>query len=497
MTTVRPVAVVAALLLLPALGGCLRSGPSASCTVRVPPLSAGASAKYRASGYVFLPWTIGGGLVEWATVGPDEDPDEVDFLDLPNGSTIRVELRQRSRPTVDLYGRQRSAVQATFWAEVPDRPQPIPFADVWVDPDTGGLVKVVQRNLKLDEGDAHYFPRFGSLNHTGPLFAPLFSNRSLHPGDSGHVEYPRDLFFQELPPNGTLRWRVTDVGAAAEECRATVRVDTDQDSEDDVFRLTFTSDTPLPVRVRTVDTDPRRRESGALEEPLQMNLNSYSEGGGIQLAPFRGRPWYETTTLPRQAPKGSFLPGRGGLFPTSFDEASRVARRSRTGAWFQAHPEARVAFVRHWMGHPNSSINDKWLIQWVDPNGSRHAVEVTNESRTPLRARNSTESSTVVFDVNTSYPEVPDRWPTLHGMARLHRTRYDRDPTFLRCRLDESECWLGTHRSTHARYECDMFCRGDNYGGSGLGLGMVFWLDRGWYLKDQSWDPAGLTRPAR
>lgn len=491
----KALAVLVALAATP-LAGCLGPGTGTaeagshgtdpSCgPVKIPAVHAGTSFTYDAEGFFGLQGS-GTDLVyeyRWE----DED-DSV----LPEGSQVRVAVGSK-RHHVGALGHYQEAFQATYWVEHPDHPEPLAVADQYLSADDGQLVFDWVRysgNLGGQEGDLQLgLPQM--WNDTGLLQAPLLWDRPLREGDAWRIEGAEFPFTiaNTTPASVELTIEAVDRVAGACEARAELierRPYAGGLDGPERVEIVFRSDRALPVRYTV------HHPSGAV---ASLELAEVRPGSGERLPAFQGSPMPETNLS--QAPPFESIPAGGeDVFPTSFRRAVQAVRDDpRKGLWLDLHPDARPVYVYHGMGHPEGSIIDAWLIEWRTPDGDRMGADIEyHEEREMGDDDRYTVDDFKYLSERASYPEGAADWVTMEALALVHHRVYGTPPEVLVCQPGLGACHVGTHDGTNQPQECD----GCDEQGGGLfrNPGITVDLERGWVLREQSFDRDALAAPA-
>jgi len=151
------------------------------------------------------------------------------------------------------------------------------------------------------------------------------------------------------------------------------------------------------------------------------------------------------------------------------------------------NPESKPWQVSHTMGSSSSSVVDEWIIEWASSEGTGFQAVVTRTRPIlPILPDEWQVAGTPRTEVLA--PRVAAFWVTLSEMARIHRLGYGENPEVLMCQLADGYCAMGTHENTGAR-------RAGEPGGGGPQFGLIFWLERGWAIQEQSLDQRFLGPP--
>lgn len=231
-----------------------------------------------------------------------------------------------------------------------------------------------------------------------------------------------------------------------------------------------------------------------------MTLDEADPGSGSSLPAFQpaSPPLVPTTTLERAPPQDGFLPDRGRLWPTTYDEAVRAIRDQldHVDRWLREHPQAVPVNAMHRLGHPDALIHDEWWITWFAPNGEREGGVAQNKSRTVLRQENEIQAGALQDSADYTYPDRPGPWVKLSEMARIHRIVYREDPEIVDCNVSRGVCWVGTHRSMHRPYACDRWCMDSANYEPPSEVGFRFAIQEGLIFGEQSYHPDTAPPPA-
>lgn len=485
-----------ALALAPALAGCATlTGPSEGpCTeVTVPQARMGDRYAYDAEGgFADL---NRGSLVDWQGINPDTDREQ-DWLTFPNGSTLRILVADQPEQRTNLYAETEPAVQATYWAHVPDEPDPAPFRDEWIDPDDGTMVQYADRLYRYDgDGGAIHFIWYQVRRQPALLGMPALWNRTLVEGETGEIdwpEYPWTHGWRDKEVTEHLRWTVTDVREVDGTCRAVL------DAE--VAISPSSSLTRFPARFVVSEAAPMplvyEWEYPLKNSPdLRMELADRSAGDGDRLPVFTES---QTETPLRQGTLATAPPEDGWVaqtadpFATSYQEALEATREDEPGgSWLADHPDAVVADVRHTPdSDPATGEIDRWVIRWADPDSDEGLESIVRRRYTdPLTGREEIVAGTRVEEVEDPVRPNASKWVTLGAMVHAYEQVYGEELRRLNCPFEGYGCHLGPPAPGSS---------GSGASASALGpFGLEVWLAEGWTLQNQATGQAGLGPPVR
>lgn len=485
------------LLLTVALAGCIGLPAGAphgqDCrTLEVPHPRGGDRYSYQATGKLNMLLAGGPMAVDWTVVGANESST----LDLPEGSTVDVVVAEDPRPVLTAGGVTETAYQVSYWVTRADIGVPLAFLDQWISAGDATMVQNVGRNLPNPGppgNGVQHLVHFSRRGRPTLFLSSLYWGASLQAGDAGIHPYTWAIVADGVKTRN-VTWTVLDTYATPDGCRAEVSADfTIGANEMQVLegtRLTLSDRVPVPVRYQEIPSPDFPKMRGSV-----LELARYDAGPGAPLPTpsVRGL----GPALPTAPHEGHFLPGRGGVFPTDYDEAVQAMRDDASmGEWLKNHPGARPVEVIHWLGSPDQSsptdpvestrIIDQWEITWAPTDGDDfRAATATRKNVSGLLVEDGERID--VEDWHGGLEPVaptPDTLPTLARLADLHQLIYGEEPETLVCQVEEDrrECWIGTHEGTGLPYA-------DGGGGGPSIPGVRVSLSTGYLIAAQSFGP--------
>lgn len=509
-TAPRPtgVAVAVVTLVLPAFVGCITSAPDtpgdglpqgtpppqACGDVEVPALRQGASYTWGAEGkyYESTRWVN----TDWSATNPGSDRSGP--IVLPEGSGLTIRVADEPEPMLTYHGDHVPAVQATYWFDHADEPNPNPAFDVWVDPDTGNLVQWTWRTEAATKGDIFHGSRFLARSRPPLLFGSLFWNATLGPDDSGRHAWREGPYNSDWSHQGQewINWTVERVRPAKdrEACLAEVEAEVGLRPGTQLgvadLSLTLASDRAMPIAYTWDHPDVWAEFYDEPQPTFRLRLEDATRGSGPSLAAFRDTlPGDDTvedldaTRLPMRPPRNGSNYHGADIFTTDYDRAVRKAKATEDGqVWFGNHPDARPAYLEHLKGNESSENIDYWNIFWTEPEG-RDTFQAMVTRKEPLLPGLDDR-----FEVHTRRSQQDwnlaplEDWTTMGGFEQAFESYYEGEQLeVLSCdfRLGEGgvDCDGGSQNSTGRH----------GIGGWAGVRPFTIWIRTGWIFNDPGW----------
>jgi hypothetical protein len=469
--------IAALLLALTSIGGCVSSSDGGDCgSIVIPPVRSNDHFLYAAEGAPNFVST--NYITDWRTTPIAGSP-----LRLPTGSRLELAL---GNPDMRLTsaGDQDRAVQASFWASIPDAGGAFDLFDEWISTSTGHLDQLVYRHLRNAGPYRDEQIRYTRTLQPGLLLAGLFQNQSLSSLRNGALSIPVEMPVPNAPEgHGSLEWSLNQTGGSPCQWTAEVEFRDPVPGVTSVMHVTinFTAGIPMPVGYHYEYVRP----DGSAPNPiarLTLKLERWTSAG-TTVSPFVPTPG-EQTALQLGVPQTEFLDGEIPSFPTPLAVASDTIRKHES-AWFAAHPTATGLRLVHRMGQPDGPIADAWTLTWTDESGDGLEAEA-RAYRTPdgipalIVVQNSSQMAGL---------DIPRKaaFPTLNEVGALLETTFGR-AEFLTCDFATEWCQGGTHNGTLEPYAAQPLT-GDTL------PGLIVWPRMGLVLQEDSNDVYPIGAP--
>jgi hypothetical protein len=424
-------------------------------------------------------------------------------IHLPAGATVEVTISRQATYRIGMSGGTESVYEVGYTATRLDH-GPFRFMEEWMESQTSSLASVMKRNANLLTDVPNNQEVFTKNNRTPLLFAPLFWDRPLSTGEVGVLNYPT---FIALPSGTSSRDLTFEVLRTYENelvCHAEILIDPDVrvqvggEPRRIVEKVVLVVSELEPVPIRYEEHYP---DSSGMQN-LLLKLEQSSPGDGARLLPY-GPAWLAPLTkMEMSPPVGGFLADAEQVFPTGYMEAlEAVEQNPDLRRWLNEHPEAAPLHVAHRMGAPEDEgivistiqqghlldrIVDRWEITWVDPAGGHLMVWVTKSIKFGIEETEEISAHSVTTTWEGGLVPVDGPWPPLQVLADLHEFHMGGRPETVSCWLAEGWCSVGTHQGTGDHYAQ----QGASPGGLTL-QGMIFWLEKGWLLQENSYQDEG------